>query len=86
MKTLATIKAVGAGVTALYLATRTAELARSKENRTEVEKRTAQQYAYAVDEFMKAVEKATEPYPKPEAYLNNYMRNVRTVFHGSDNS
>lgn len=56
MKTLTIIKAIGAGVTALYLGGKVANMARVTTTKTEVERQTAQQWHYAADEFTKALE------------------------------
>lgn len=56
MKTLTIIKAIGAGVTALYLGGKVAHLTQTTDSRTHVEDETAQQWSYTVDEFLKALE------------------------------
>ena len=79
MKTLTIIKAIGAGVTALYLGGKTAQITRTTSEKTETETRTAEQWFYAVDEFVKALE---ELQAKPEAERG--PRKLRTVHRATD--
>lgn len=86
MKTLTIIKAIGAGVTALYLGGKVANMARVTTTKTEVERQTAQQWHYAADEFLKALEELL-PETKPhQPYHFNGAGRAMPVFHGSDES
>lgn len=81
-KTLATIKAVGAGVTALYHAVESAKHSTEGEGAEAYE--AARRFKSAGSDFTDALGELQAAKPKP--YHFNGAGSVMPVFHGSDDS
>lgn len=84
MKALAAIKALGAGVTALYHAVESVKY--TQKGAGAEARRCADEWLYAVDSMQASLEEL-QAKPKPhQPYHFNGAGSVKPVFHGSDDS